>query len=593
LTRNETLTVYITCLFSCLVPGHGSENFILPNLIAPFYFATRENRWLEFLQPYLKPWLTPALTPSGGYNASIVEGWYLGLPAGQSIPWGAWLVPLVAWGGFVLASYWMLACLSVMLRGQWAEREALAFPLLRLPLELTEDIEQPEGRFGRFFRNPLMWIGFGIAAFIEGLNGLHLYFPDVPAVPLDLNLNAFFSESPWNQTGWVPCTIFPLAIGVSFLLTTEVSFSLWFFFWFVKFQYIAAYWCGFMPNTMPAAPGVPDKLFTGYQSFGCTLAFVGMVLWTGREHTKHILRRAFGRARATEMERAEVLSYPVAFWGFTAAFALITAFTWLAGVRLDIALALWVSYLVLATALTRVAAEGGMLFLLHAFAPLGAIAGLLGGWSWLTVGNGLVPAALFQSGMVGHMRGFTMPSFLHSFKLARDHEIAPKPLGALIGTVILISLGVSWWMVVRLGYENGGLQLQQSWWAQSGAKMGPQFVDSMQSTSHASPLAAWFWCGVGALLTYGMMAARAYFPVFPFHPLGYVMAMTFPTYMLWPGIMLGWAAKVLIDRFGGVEAVRKTTPLFLGLVMGSVAMMLFWLLIDGWQGHMGHHLMPG
>ncbi len=36
-TRNETLTVYITCLFSCLIPGHGGENFIIPNLISPFY----------------------------------------------------------------------------------------------------------------------------------------------------------------------------------------------------------------------------------------------------------------------------------------------------------------------------------------------------------------------------------------------------------------------------------------------------------------------------------------------------------------------------------------------------------------------------
>ncbi|MGI8756704.1 MAG: DUF6785 family protein [Acidimicrobiales bacterium] len=31
LSRNEALTVYITCLFSSLVPGHGSENFLIPN----------------------------------------------------------------------------------------------------------------------------------------------------------------------------------------------------------------------------------------------------------------------------------------------------------------------------------------------------------------------------------------------------------------------------------------------------------------------------------------------------------------------------------------------------------------------------------
>jgi hypothetical protein len=51
LSRNEVLTVYITCMFSTLVPGHGGENFFVGTLIGPFYYATRENGWLEFLRP--------------------------------------------------------------------------------------------------------------------------------------------------------------------------------------------------------------------------------------------------------------------------------------------------------------------------------------------------------------------------------------------------------------------------------------------------------------------------------------------------------------------------------------------------------------
>jgi hypothetical protein len=72
-SRNEALTVYTTCLFSSLVPGHGSENFLVPNLLAPFYFATRENKWLEWLSPYLKPWLTPSLNADGTVNDVVVS----------------------------------------------------------------------------------------------------------------------------------------------------------------------------------------------------------------------------------------------------------------------------------------------------------------------------------------------------------------------------------------------------------------------------------------------------------------------------------------------------------------------------------------
>jgi hypothetical protein len=46
-------------------------------------------------------------------------------------------------------------------------------------------------------------------------------------------------------------------------------------------------------------------------------------------------------------------------------------------------------------------------------------------------------------------------------------------------------------------------------------------------------------------------------------------------------------------RFGGNDTYRKLMQGFLGVVLGEVAMMLFWLVIDGRQGRAGHRLMPG
>ncbi|BCM94397.1 hypothetical protein IAD21_06304 [Abditibacteriota bacterium] len=595
-SRPEALTVYITCLFSSLVPGHGSENFLVPNLLASFYFATRENKWLEFLQPHLKPWMMPALSSGAGVDRTVVAGWYQGLNSGEHIPWGAWVMPLFFWMSFVLVSYAMFGCLSVMLRAQWAEKEALAFPLLRLPLTLTEDLDRDDkyGSVGRFFRNPLMWVGFGISVFIQGLRGLHLYFPDVPDFPLSLDMGPIFSEAPWNQIGWVPVTVYPLVVGVTFLLTSEISFSLWAFFWIMKFQYVGAYFLGYQPNTLPGASGLPDKDFTGYQQYGCYLAYVGLMLWTGREHLGHIVRRAFGRVRAGEEERSEMLSYPLAFWGFVASFSLMIGASMAAGVRLDVALALWGSYLVLAMGLSRIAVEGGLLGLQHHTSPLSAIARLLGNGqgAWLSPESGAVPASFFQAGMVNHMRGFIMPSFVHSFKLAHDHKITPKPLGALIAATILLSVGVSWWTTVRLGYDNGGLSLGNRFWAQDGPRMPAGFVGGLYSSDGGSAVVRWIFLGVGMSLTYAMMLARSRFAWFPLHPIGYMVALTYPGATFWVSIFLGWLCKVLITRFGGGEAYRRTTPAFLGLALGDVAMIVFWLLVDGWQGRTGHALLP-
>ena len=597
-TRNEALTVYISCLFSSLVPGHGAENLIVPVLIAPFYYATRENKWLEFLQPAMKPWMTPSIDPvTGAYNQTVVAGWYEGLRPGASIPWAAWLLPLAVWALAILAIYMMLACLSVMLRAQWAENEALAFPLLKLPLQMVEDMDEPGkiGMFGRFFRNPMMWIGFGMTVFVQGMRGLHLYFPDVPDFPLGIDTWGLFTEAPWNQLGWVNVSVFPIAVGITYLLTSEVSFSLWFFYLFMKFQMIGAYYTGFMPATLPdASLTFPGKLFQGFQVYGAYLAYTFLVVYTGREHAKHILRRAFGRERAHARERDEALSYPAAFWGFLLSFGFLIGFTLILGVRLDIALALWASYLVFAIVLSRMAVEGGVLFLLHDMYPLNAINRLLpSSWGWLTGATaGLVPASFVQAGLIFHMRAFIMPSFVHSFKLAHDNKIPARPLLKLISVVTLISLGMSLWMVVRLGYENGGLSLTSSWAREFLSQSPASFTENILQDKATAPVTNWLWLCVGGALTWGMMLMRSRFAWFPFHPIGYLLSLTFAAQMFWFSFFLGWLAKTLITRFGGNDSYRKAIPLFLGLALGDVTMMLLWLAVDGWNGRVGHLLMP-
>lgn len=596
-TRDEVLTVYITCLFSTLVPGHGGENFFVGTLIGPFYYATQQNQWMEFLQPYLKPWLTPALTDNGHYGhvgRNVAEGWYEG---GAAVPWGAWLVPLGAWGAFIIASYVMLGCLSVMLRAQWAEREALAFPLLRLPLELTEDVDRQDkyGALGHFFRNPLMWVGFGIAACIQILNGMNLYFPDVPQVPLSINTGPLLTEAPWNQIGSITIRVLPIAVGITYLLTSEVSFSLWFFYWLIKLQLITCYMMGFLPATLPKSIGhlMAPQSFTLYQSVGAYLAYVALVLWAAREHLHHVARRAFGRAKAGESEKHEALSYPVAFWGFVLSFCFMMGWSVAAGIRFDVALALWVSYLVIAIALTRVVVEGGLLFVQQGWTPLGTLAQLTGSGpgTWLSAPS-VVPASFLQISMLTDLRAFLMPSFIQSFKLAHDRKIPARPLLALISAVILIGFIMSLWMNVKLGYDNGGLQMN-GWFAVYGPQQSAKNAEELINGARDVSLGNWFWLMLGGVSMLGIFIARSRLLWFPLHPIGFLMCLTYPMTTLWVSVFLGWACKGLITRFGGNDTYRKAMPLFLGLALGDVAMMLIWLAVDGWQGRTYHQLMPG
>ena len=601
-SRNEILTVYITSAFAALIPGHGAENWAVPMSVGPFYFATPENGWLKFLVPHLPPWMTPAISPSGGLNRALYEGWYVGLRDGESIPWGAWMVPLLAWSSLILAAYFMLGCLSVMLRAQWGEKEALAFPLLRLPLEMTADADAKNGRaYGAFFRNPLMWCGFGLVVFVQMMNGLHLYFPDVPGVPLSIDTGPLFTELPWNQVGWMMIEVWPVAVGITYLLTAEVSFSLWFFFLFGKFQLVMAYYLGYLPATLPTPIGAigiwTEKTFNLYQQVGAFLVYAAFPLYLARGHFKHIALRAFGRIASTREEDREALSYPAAFWGFFLCLGFMMAWSMAAGISPLVALALWISYLVLVIVLTRIVVESGLLYVLQNWTPLGTLGQLFGSGpgTWLSLKTGLVPAAFAQAVVATDIAGFLMPSFMHGFKLARDRGIHARKLFALISAVLVVTLATALWQNLRIGYHGGALSLADGWFASAGGGLTQPIknVQALQNGAEGFSYLNWLWVAVGALVTYSLMLARTRFVGFPLHPIGYIMCLTYPIHRFWFSILIGWACKVTITRFGGTDTYRKMVPLFLGVVLGDVSMMLFWLVIDVWQGHQHHQLMPG
>lgn len=442
-----------------------------------------------------------------------------------------------------------------------------------------------------------MWLGFGIAVAIELLNGLNVYFPDVPAVPLLINTGPLFTEAPWNQMAPMQMQVWPLFVGLTYLLTSEVSFSLWFFLWLIQLELIAAYYLGYTPASLPSAIGSSSdggaRTFMAYQQVGGYLAYVALVLWTGREHFAHIVRRALRRAPAASGEAREALSYPLAFWGFVLSFAFMIAWSVAAGMRVDVALVFWVLYLVTVIALTRVVVEGGFMFINQGWVPLGTMAQLTGSGAqtWLSP-ESLVPASYMQAAFLTDMRAFLMPSFVQSFKLAHDERIPARPLWLLFIAVTLIALAMSLWMNVRLGYEYGGLKFNL-WFAVVGpqlpARNAVELLHGAQNVSWTN----WWWLAAGMAITAAVMLARSRFLWFPLHPLGFLICLTAPNQRVWFSLFLGWLCKVLILRFGGHDTYRKLLPGFLGVVLGDVTMMLFWLVVDGWQGRTGHLLVPG
>jgi hypothetical protein len=206
------------------------------------------------------------------------------------------------------------------------------------------------------------------------------------------------------------------------------------------------------------------------------------------------------------------------------------------------------------------------------------------------LGNGAAASA-FLAGS-GDMRSCLMPSWVTSLKLASDRKIPARPLWILLACAMVVSFTIAVIMHVKLAYGIGALSFNQQFVSRSAPQgVGNQIALFTRGEAPQGSL-VFFWTAVGFLMVLGMAFMRSRFLWFPLHPTGYVMGLSWAMHNLWLSVFLGWLAKTLITRFGGHDNYRRAMPFFLGLALGDIAMMLFWLVIDGWQGRTGHLLIP-
>ena len=165
-SRQELVVIYIMAIVSCSIPTMGLTEYLLPIISGAMYYATPENEWAVLVHPYIPPWMVPQ-----DFNA--VKYFYEGSPRGFGITWSAWLVPLAAWIPTILAVYFSMICIMVILRKQWVVRERLNFPLVQVPLAMIEDERGKASILKPFFKNWLMWVGFAIPFLVGSLRALH------------------------------------------------------------------------------------------------------------------------------------------------------------------------------------------------------------------------------------------------------------------------------------------------------------------------------------------------------------------------------------------------------------------------------------
>ncbi len=579
LQRAELLVVFTIVVMASGIASIDLAQKLIPMIAGPYYYATEDKRYAEEFLRTIPQWMSPS-------DPLVVKGLYEGSAAG--VPWNAWLVPLAAWTAFTLASYVLMMSLATLFHRQWVDHERLLFPLAAVPLEVMDDAHRGK-LLNSFFSDRIMWVGLGVAFTLHFYNGLHGYFPGLPEIELASLMGkpvpTYGWGRPWSAVGTVYFAFHPLIVGLSFILTREVSFGLWAFYWIARLEAVMGTMVG-LDGLRINATG--DSFpFPGHQTAGAYLALAGVSIWLARRPLAKIL--ATGLTFRTGGDADEPLSYRAAVWAGLASFAFMVAWCVYAGMTA------WVAILVLVVAfgyilaMTRLVSEAGMPWMaepdwrahdiVRAILPFNAMPQT----SWT--------ATAMLLAFTHDMRVCPMPRIMQSFQVADEYHSRARDLtwALAIGTVVAIP--VSYWALMGAAYNHGGVAINEYRFV-SLPRACDRFMEQVTSgglkhTDWLSPALMLYGATKLVILSY----LRMHYLWWPLHPVGY--AMSYITYLPreWLSVLLGWVCQTLLLRYGGYGTFRRYRPLFLGMIVGAMLAAGVWLIIDGGTGLRDHKLL--
>jgi len=582
LTSSELAVIWCMMIVSVSIPSKAFAEYLLPTLVAPYYLATPENEWGEIFHQYLPQWAMVG-------QSQAVQNFYK-QPLGEaSIPWTVWLKPLMGWGAYALSLYLMMLCLCSILRKQWIEHERITFPLAQLPAQMMMPSEG-KGYLNSFFSHPALWVGFSIAAVIHLINGLHTHLPVVPSLPTDFPLNAILTDKPWNALRPLPMHLQPSVIGVTFLLSLRVSFSVWFFFLAYKSECLVAAIMGIPVQSSPGEFGF-TRTFASHQEMGAFIAMSVFLLWGSKAHLKNVLRRAFSKQVEPSVavsDADEALSHRWAVWGFIAALCVHVSLSVSMGMSFLIAFLAAIIFIMIAMLFTWQVASAGILRVDSTFDPMMLLITTLG---HRAIGPANFTVDAIQSkGFRTDISQMTMPHFMNAFKIADEPRMNHRQLTYAMIAAILICFPISCYAFLHLAYTHGAENLT-SWNFQNGPRLA--YTDVVSRILH--PLETnWGDIGfilVGVAFTSFIMLMYHRFLWWPFHPIGCTTGSSWGIQEMFLSIFIGWLMKSILLRHGGLKGYRSARPFFLGLIMGEYTMGGVWMVV-GWIVKRGYQILP-
>jgi len=550
LSQADQLMIYTMVVMLSTISGHPMMGYLLPVIEHAFWFASPENEWEELFGSHLPAWLTVQ-------DKDVLRGYFQGessLYVDKHLQ--AWLPPVFSWSAFIIVLWIVSLLISVVLRRQWMEKEKLSYPIVQLPLALTT---KPIS----FFKNRWMWIGFGIVAIIDILNGLNYIFPSVPMLQVKSHGIGRFSMRPWNAMGTISISFYPFIIGLMFFTPLDLSFSCWFFYIFGKLQ-----------NVFAASLGWKSIYFYE-QSIGAWMVFGIIPLWLGRKYLWQVIRKVFNFESSIN-DSTEPIGYRTAVLGIIVGMVFLVLFCIQIGMSFWVVGLYFLIYFPMVLGITRSRAEIGPPVHTLIYVDPGRTLVTTLGTRRLGITNLTAFTLLYPFNRC--YRAHPMPSQLEGFRLAERARINSRQI--MFGMLLAIIFGVfvTFWVYLHVLYQMGASGKARGWLVYMGWETYNRLQSWLVHPRNPNYNEVGGILG-GGIFTIFLMMMKARFLWWPFHPGGYVLTTGGGLGRSWFAVFVSWAIKASILKFGGVKLYRKSVPFFLGLILGDYTLGCVWSLI--------------
>ena len=573
LTEGELAIVFVMAAVAITMPTHGTAGYLLSYICAPRYLATPENRWAEYFYPYLPRW-------------AVVDGgeplrWFFeGLPHGESIPWGVWLVPLVWWLAFVGVGLFACLCVISILRRQWMEHERLAYPLAEMTMELVRGAED-ESRLPRFARSRLFWVGFLLPFVPLAWNTLSYFWPTLPQFPRELPPISL-------GKGFPPIFLvfyWPL-LCIAFFLKLEVAFSIWVFVVLGVVQEGLFNRFGFrIRNALSVYHFDASRPTLAWQSYGAMVVMVGLNLWVARRHLAAVWRKALRPRDEALDDSNELMSSRVAVVGLVVAAVFMAAWLMRLGMQPLTAVVFLGAAMVGFIGLSRLVVEGGLVFIRPPLTPQSATVTVLGN---AAMGATQLTAMGLSMAWVSDPINAFMPAAANAAKVGHAARARGRGVAFAMVLAAIVALAVTIPFTLSLCYERGAYTTG-TWLFKYAPRVPYDYIVKAIGSEPGVEWAKLLWGGIGGVAMLGLTVLHHSVAWWPLHPLGLVAGVVFKVRWAFLPIFVGWLAKTLILRIGGAAALGKAKPFFIGTMAGwfagaGLSVAVDWLFFFG-DGH--------